>query len=495
MSKILKKLGSENIFFAVLFLSILFFLNFHSIFFLNPRSFHFIRQTDTLSFVSYYLKNDLNFFNVGNLNLYNESGKTLCEFPILYYLTALISKLGAKSYLVLKTIHLIFFFLTSYTIFNYLRNKFSFINAVSITYLLFSSTVILYYSVNHIPNYPALCLSLCGIVYFLKYLESNTRIFFNISMVLFLFACLIKITFAVYPIGFLIFLIIKWMKNRKYEKYAIAVFFLLFSVLLVWNLYVLHYNKINNADYYLTHIKPIWSMSSTEVKEVFLFIINYWVYKYYYHSAIHTFFIVLIISMFFYKNFKKDQLLLSFIFLSGTFFYFILFFKQFRDHDYYFMEFVPLFFLIFVNSYEAIIFHLNTKIKIAISLFIMLITVLSINYAKLNLNRRYSSPFEQVSRIAYVLENSDAKLDSLGIPENAKILVVPDFTMNGSLFLLDRFGYTVGDTLNSNMASYFSKSDYILISDSSYLNNMKNKFKLTSPILKYRTTELFKISH
>jgi hypothetical protein len=159
------------------------------------------------------------------------------------------------------------------------------------------------------------------------------------------------------------------------------------------------------------------------------------------------------------------------------------------------MEFVPLFFLIFVNSYEAIIFHLNTKIKIAISLFIMLITVLSINYAKLNLNRRYSSPFEQVSRIAYVLENSDAKLDSLGIPENAKILVVPDFTMNGSLFLLDRFGYTVGDTLNSNMASYFSKSDYILISDSSYLNNMKNKFKLTSPILKYRTTELFKISH
>lgn len=495
MNEILKKTRKENIFFVFLFLCILFFLDFQSIYFLKPRSFHFIRQTDTLSFVSYYLKNGLNFFDVGNLNLYNDNGKTLCEFPILYYLTALISTFGFKSYQILKAIHLLFFCFTSLTIFTYLRRKFSYINAISITFLIFSSTVILYYTVNHIPNYPALCLTLCGIIYFFKYLDTGNRTAFNVCMVLFLFAGLLKITFAFYPFGILIFLILKSIKTKKIEPYIYVMFFILFSILMIWNLYVIHYNKINNANYYLTHIKPIWSISSYEIKEVFLFIVNYWVYKYYYHSAIHAFFIIFILSLFFYRNFKKNQILLISIFFLGSSFYFILFFKQFRDHDYYFMEFVPLFFLIFINSYEAIILHLNMKVKIVISLFILLISILSINYAKLNLKRRYSSPFEQVSRIAYILENSDSKLDSINISKNAKILVVPDFTMNGSLFLMDRFGYTVGDTSNSMMTTYFNKSGYILISDSSYVKNIKNKFKLTNPILKYRTSELFRIIH
>ena len=76
----------EKSLFILIFFIVLLFLNYQSVFFLQPRSFHFIRQTDSLSFINYYLKTGLNFFDIGNLNLYNNSGKTACEFPIFYYL-------------------------------------------------------------------------------------------------------------------------------------------------------------------------------------------------------------------------------------------------------------------------------------------------------------------------------------------------------------------------------------------------------------------------
>lgn len=484
---------NESFLCLLLFLIVLFFLDINSFYFLKPRSVHFIRQTDTLTFVDYYVFRGFNFFETGNLNLYNETGKSLCEFPIIYFIAAFFVKFGFESYLVIKTIHLFIFGFTVLVIFNYLKKQFNLINSFSILFLLFSSTVILYYSINYIPNFPALCFCLCGIIYFFKFYENSNKHFLFISIMFFLVSSLLKVTFTIYPITCFLLICYKSYKEKTGYK-NIGSFFLLYILLFVWNLFVIKYNKINNADYYLTSIKPFWNLDKKGIDEVLSFVFNYWKYLYYFPSTIHIFLIVIIVSFFYIKKMEVQRLVFVSISFLGVACYFMLFFSQFRDHDYYFMEFVPFFFIIFITSYKAIIDSINKKIAIASSLVLVSITCLSLNYAKLNLYRRYEKPFEQVSYIAKELENIKPKLDSINISKEAKILVVPDNTMNGSLYYLNRFGYTVGDTVNPNLSKYYYKSDYILVTDSLLLKTVIKKFSLTNPVLKYKGTTLFKTS-
>jgi hypothetical protein len=158
------------------------------------------------------------------------------------------------------------------------------------------------------------------------------------------------------------------------------------------------------------------------------------------------------------------------------------------------MEFVPTFFYIFISSFAVVSTGLPKNVNWILTSIVLLITVLSLNYAKLNIQRRYSTPFEQVAKISYILEDIESKMDSINVPTNAKILVVPDYTMNGSLFLANRFGYTIGDTVNPFLNEYFKKSDYLLVTDPEYLEFLKLKIRLNKPILNYRGSELFLIS-
>ena len=64
-------------------------LDFQTILFLQPQGIHFIRQTDCLSFVANYVNNGMHFFTPQVFNLHSADGKAACEFPVLYYLTAL----------------------------------------------------------------------------------------------------------------------------------------------------------------------------------------------------------------------------------------------------------------------------------------------------------------------------------------------------------------------------------------------------------------------
>jgi len=85
----MKKTFLVNGLFVITIIAIFFFLEFEKVFFLGPRGIHFMRQTDSLSFVSQYFNEGFNFFNPKLFNLKNIEGRAACEFPIIYYLTAI----------------------------------------------------------------------------------------------------------------------------------------------------------------------------------------------------------------------------------------------------------------------------------------------------------------------------------------------------------------------------------------------------------------------
>jgi hypothetical protein len=479
------------ILFCIVFISVCLFLNYQTYFFLSPRGIHFIRQTDSLSFINYYCKTGFNFFNIGNLNLYNSTGKTACEFPLIYYIVALFTKTGIKSFLLMKFIHLFLFFYTTFSLLNFFKRTLSLINSYASVFLIFSSTISLFYTLNYIPNYIALCLTICALINFLSFLESNNPFEFKLSILFFLFASLFKVTFAIYPIGCLIYFVLQFFKFKKINYKIVVSFSIIFVLIFLWNYFVLYYNQINNADYYLTAIKPIWNSSFEERRSVISFILNYWLYQYYFQSTIHFFGIVLFISLFFYKKINLKIVLFSLILFIGLSCYFILFFKQFKDHDYYFLEFIPFFMILFINSFPSIINCFNSYCKISVSLLLVIISILSINYGRINLERRYSSANE--NKIPF-LENIENRIDEIGISPDAKITVIPDYTMNGSLYYLNRFGYTIGDTSDVNLPKFCLKSDYILILDSLIKPSLIKKFKLKKCNLIFKGFSLYELN-
>ena len=81
--------NSGKVFLFLLFL-IFFLLGFQVYLFLQPIGLHYVRQTDSLAFVDFYQNNGFNFFEPGGWFLGDSDGKTAGEFPVLYYLTAIL---------------------------------------------------------------------------------------------------------------------------------------------------------------------------------------------------------------------------------------------------------------------------------------------------------------------------------------------------------------------------------------------------------------------
>ena len=118
---------------------------------------HFMRQTDSLSFVSQYFNNGFHFFEPQLFNLKNIDGRAACEFPILYYITSLLYIIIGKKLFLLKFIHLIISFTGLFYVYrlSYLILK-DYVYSILIALFLCTSTVFNFYAFNYLPDAPAL---------------------------------------------------------------------------------------------------------------------------------------------------------------------------------------------------------------------------------------------------------------------------------------------------------------------------------------------------
>ena len=65
-----------------------------------------MRQTDSLAFVDFFKRNGYDFFQPGGWYFGDSEGRAAGEFPILYFLTAVISNIGIPSNVILRTLTL-----------------------------------------------------------------------------------------------------------------------------------------------------------------------------------------------------------------------------------------------------------------------------------------------------------------------------------------------------------------------------------------------------
>jgi hypothetical protein len=123
--------------------------------------------------------------------------------------------------------------------------------------------------------------------------------------------------------------------------------------------------------------------------------------------------------------------------------YLLMFFKQFKDHDYYFLPIVPYFFILCCIVLNGLFDKFKSSVvRVLITLVVFGIAIAGFNYTELNVYRRFTNSLDKFSKPSYQLRGADKFLDSLQVPRNSRMFVVGDHTMNGSLVMMNRFGWT-----------------------------------------------------
>lgn len=474
------KTGLYSFAFVAILLLVFILMDYQHILFYRPQALHFMRQTDCLAFVQSYYNMGMEFFTPRVLNLQSTDGKSIGEFPILYYITASLYHVFGPHEFILRLINLTLISLGFFSVYKLLYRLFNdVVYALTFTFLFLSSTVLLYYASNFLPDAGALGLTLTALYFFIRFITSvNDQKSFILSTSLLILASLIKITYGIYLIAALLtFVLVKGFLKKKQQPKANIVYLLsyLVGLLLIagWYLYLIYYNNINHVVSFLTTAMPIWKLSNEKISIVWDYIRHYWYYLYYYPTSFHVMMAILVIGLFLIKKSNKTILVFTTLTFLGSVGYIILFFNQFKDHDYYFLTLIPTIIFLVTNSFIAIKNKYPKPVNSWISKLILItIVVLSLNFGREKLANRYATPDIIYSPIGIQLNGGEHYLKRINIQPSETVIVIKDNTRNGSLYFLNRRGWTFADTTElAKSSAIFSQSDYLILTDTTLIYN------------------------
>jgi 4-amino-4-deoxy-L-arabinose transferase-like glycosyltransferase len=460
-----------------------------------PRGIHFIRQTDSLSFTDNYYLHGYSLFEPHVYNLTSEGGRASCEFPILYYLSAKLYSLFGPAYIIPRGINLLVF-ISGIVSFYSLAKRVTglwYLSTVS-TLMLISSTVVLYYGANFLVDIAALGFVLIGLNLHLLSNVKNRWGYLVCAYIFFCMAALLKITFAIAPIAlFLLTLYGKiFSKNtapssvqRSSIRLDVVLFVIVSLLVVTWYIYSRFYNLRNGDSYFLTTIVPYWQLSPEQRNDVYEAITVYWRTKYYYPQIVQLFLIGSILAVIFRKRLSGYIIRLLFLGALGLTCYFFLFFGQFKDHDYYFLPFVPFCGLILILIIQ-LIGLLDKRWKKGVEVVLTLLCIASFNYSIGKLKERYVDGVDKFENPRYDLYNAEKTLTEIGIAPESQVVVVGDATKNGSLYFLKRSGYTFAsfeDLMSSPSFEIIHEDcDYLVVSQK-YVESVMNTGFAREPFL------------
>jgi hypothetical protein len=411
---------------------------------LDPQGIHFIRQTDSLSFASNYYHFDYGFFEPHVYNLSSSDGAAACEFPILYYITALIYTIAGEHTIVLRLLNLLILSIGFVALF---RTTSKALNNALVSSLLmgisFTSTVVLYYTSNVLVDAAALGFSLIALAQFVEFNTTHQKKFLWSSVLFFTLACLLKITFGIWPIALLL---ATW-TSGQFSKKSLSVWPLLLSVCFawIWFSWAKVYNQQHGDAYFLTSAIPVWQLTAAEYNQFITAISHYWIGAFYYAGI--RWIIALAAVLVLWKqrmlsSFERHALAIS---LVGIACYVALFARQFINHDYYFLPGVPFVILLMIALFRIVLSMKKTWIVNAATAAIAIVLVGGLVYSRHKLESRFHSendPYDDATK------SLSAALNAHQLPRpqcSERVVIIGDPSKNGCLMELKCKGYVFAE--------------------------------------------------
>jgi hypothetical protein len=436
----------------------------------GPFSRHMYRQSDSYAFaLNYYHENNKLLEPSVLFELEDKGGKTVSEFPVLYFFSAKIWKLTGVTPLVPRLMNLIILFIGLFYLyklsFEILQDHFW---SILVSLLMFSSPLLGYYSFNFIPNIPALGLALIATYYYFKYYTSSEVYFLILATLLFALGALLKISslFAFLAINAVFFL----QNIQRIKQKLKAVLMQLGSVVFVfvmvfsWYIFSKDYNSKNADGLFRQDIIPIWNLSSEHIQKILDVVYTNTIIYFLNPFALIVLAGLLATSIVLWRKTNITLLLTTSFLFFGVVIFILLFFEAMDAHEYFLIDatvIIPAIILTFLTTMKGLslkTFNSTTTKSLA---FILL--ALSLNY-NMVVTRDHFNPKDKMVTYNIPLpkrvqdywdycywdwelhrgkfEGITPYLRSLGIKFDDKVISIPDESPNITLTLLQQKGFT-----------------------------------------------------
>jgi hypothetical protein len=515
-----------NFIFIILF-ALLAVLYYDSVLEKPPLSHHTWRQSDCLSLTKNYAEGASFWEPEMHIQLGDNktSGKSAGEFPILYYGIGQIWKIFGESFLSYRLIYLIILFFGVFafykTLLLLLKNKFW---SISLSLLLCTSPVFMYYGVSFLTDAPSFSFTLIALYFFTSYSIEGRQKLLYLSMGFFALAGLIKVSsliaflflFGILILETLPFKLLNGSKLFKYRKNEWIAFGLTFLVVFAWYYYANYYNSIHRFKYTFNSTYPLWKVGTDEFEKL-LFDVNKFTSRIFFSRPLIWFLTsIAFLNLLLLKKIPWMAYLSNIGIIMACLCYVLLWAPLMGIHDYYFAALLILFpgilvpfFLFLKQHYQKIYSSPFTYIIFSGFLIFNIIYCLSViqlktkpkdkPYAIIG-NKQLVHEMKWFHSNAVVNEHRFLRIRSylvdLKITKDKKVIVFPDASFNTSLYLMDRKGWTNFNNYSSKeeIEELISKgAEYLFIADPSFLETPFMQSFLKEHIGSFEGIEIFKL--
>jgi hypothetical protein len=526
------KKRTQNIIFLSLLVFISLLYGYHKSIVKGPYSIHQWRQVDGLSYAQNFHKGDASFFESEVHWLSEEgNGKTVSEFPIIYYLVSILWTIFGKSHIWLRVINVLLVYIGLFSLFKISMDLVkSFFWACFIPIFLFTSPILIYYGNNFLMNAPAFGLALTGASLLIRYFFiKNKQKYLYWGVFVFVLAGLLKVTALISLVAILAVWLINIIskqkifkfknENNKYRIIETIAFLFITIIVFIWYKYTSSYNAQNISGMFLQDIFPIWDLDKEAINDILLNLYHNLVPYYFNITALSVIF-GLFVSLFFMKKYiSKYMFAIVIITLIGIILFMLLWFKAFTVHDYYMINlliFIPFVLLTFITALSKtkmsfLLYNRKFKIFTCIALAFLIYNSAIKTRIRYDANQFWvkHSVIVEKSNIDYwkwyhwnytttykALESITPYLRSLNIEREDRVISIPDQSPNITLYLMDQRGYTdfgySGYQGKERIEHFISLgAKYLIINDASFLEKDYLKSFQRKRIGVYENVQIF----
>ena len=315
---------------------------------------------------------------------------------------------------------------------------------------------------------PAFSFVLIALYSLLQYHRKNEVKWFYVAMTLFAFAGLIKIS-SMIAFVFMFFILtlelfkFKTLGNRslfRSKSYELISFVAVVLIVLSWYMYASYYNAIHGLKYTINDIYLPGKMDAEQLEQLIKGIKNLTGRLFFNRSIIYSLFVIGVINLFLPRKIPPLAYLSNIIIILGGSIYSVLWLPILRNHDYYFTAILILFigilvpFTWFLKATYPSLFKDN-RIKSLLSVFLIFNFLYCLSVVKVMTSRqhpymKYHHPF-LMHNLTWannrnIIDKRNEKmrpyLRQLGIAKEDKVITLPDYTPNVSLYFMGQKGWS-----------------------------------------------------
>ncbi len=452
-------------------------LGLHRLVNLPPISVHQWRQGDCAAQVASYYHDGMNFFAPSVYNFISSTKyptppdrQTVGEFPILYYLAAVVDKIiGGEYVFVPRSLDFFVFSLGLWALFRlFWHVSGNVLVSLSAVMSLLSSPIVAFYGVNFLPNVPVLGMTFISWLWLYHYTKTNNSRWLWAFQAISVLIGLIRPTFLVTWLSVGAIWCFDALRKKEHtllfkkeNRWQAALsFFPLFIALIAWRFFSTQYNQLHQSEgFFLANVMPIWATDAGQRSFMCKIIVGFWLPHYWWNVAGCLMILLALGSLFWVRLQNRLFFTLFLLIFLGETAYVLLFFKQFSVHDYYVIDLFVLPAIIFLNLLFVLKNKTNALQKTWVqAIFIVFLISNIVHTHKILWKVRLNPKDDLMHNLPQAVNPLKTRtfLRSVGILPTDTILSLTDYSPNASLYMFNLHGYT-----NWNFGSVYPTKDLL----------------------------------